>query len=319
MKKAAVILAGGEGTRMKSAKNKLLHKILGKEIIKFPVEAAINVGAEKVIVVVGPHNRNEIEKLFQEEVDFALQKQPLGTADAVKAAEEKLADFEGYVFVLVGDSPYVSSELLESLLEFHMKERNCVTIISSVFEQPPPYGRIIRDEKGWVIRVVEEIDATEEELKIKEVNSSYYCFTWEKVRPLLRQIKKNPRKGEYYLTDVVELAYKAGLKTGALRLQNPLLTKGINTRADLSEAADYYSRKNIQKLEENGVTFFGKDKIVVEFDVEIGRDTVIYPFTYLGAGTCIGSNCEIGPFVYLKGAKIEDNSIVKFKKIEEGR
>ncbi len=313
---AAIVLAGGEGTRMKSSLNKLLHKVLGKEIIRFPVEAAKAAGAQRIVVVAGPHNIQQLKGLLGDEVEFALQPEPLGTADATKAAAEKLRDFDGYVFVVVGDSPYINGEILNQLLNFHLKEANAVSLISSVFDNPPPYGRIIKDSRGWVARVVEEIDATEEELAIKEVNSSYYCFSWQKVLPLLYKIKINPRKGEYYLTDIVELAYKEGLKTGALRIDNPLLTKGVNTRADLSEAADYYSQKNMEKLEAEGVTFFGKDKIVVEFDVKVGRDTVIYPFTYLGGGTRIGEGCEIGPFVFLKGIEIPGGSKLRFTSME---
>ncbi len=313
---AAIVLAGGEGTRMKSSLNKLLHKVLGKEVIRFPVEAAKAAGAQRIVVVAGPHNIQQLRELLGDEVEFALQPKPLGTADATKAAAEKLRDFDGYVFVVVGDSPYINEKILNQLLDFHLKEGNAVSLISSVFDNPPPYGRVIKDSRGWVERVVEEIDATEEELAIKEVNSSYYCLSWQKVLPLLYKIKINPKKGEYYLTDIVELAYREGLKTGALRIDNPLLTKGVNTRADLSEAADYYSRKNIEKLEAEGVTFFGKDKIVVEFDVEVGRDTIVYPFSYLATGTRIGEGCEIGPFVYLKGVKIPEGSKVKFTSME---
>ncbi|MCD6455079.1 MAG: NTP transferase domain-containing protein [Candidatus Aminicenantes bacterium] len=317
-KTAVIILAGGKGTRMHSKKNKLLHKILGRELIRFPVEAAENVEAEKIILVVGPHNQKEIKSLLRDRVDYVLQKEALGTAHAVWQAEPLLEGFTGETFVIVGDSPYISGEILKKLLNFHRENKAALTLISSVFENPPAYGRIIKDEKGFVKKVVEEIDASEEEKKIKEVNSSYYCFTWEKIAPLLHKIDINQKKGEYYLTDIVEIAYNAGLKTLALKIDDPLLTKGINSRADLSEAAKYFSMKNINALEETGVTFFGKETITVEFNVRIGKDTVIHPCTYLGENTEIGKNCEIGPFVYLKNAKIPSGTKLSYAKIEGG-
>ncbi len=314
-KTAAVILAAGKGVRMKSSRNKLLHKILGKEIIRFPVEACQGIGAEPIIVVAGPHNIRGFRKIFPGEVNFALQPKPLGTAHALWQAEKFLEGFQGDVLVLVGDSPYVNVEILSMLLKFHRETSSDLSLISSIFKEPPPYGRIIKDEEGKVSRVVEEIDATEEELKIKEVNSSYYAFRWETISSLLHRIKQNPRKGEYYLTDIVEIAYKNGLKTSALRIDNPLLSKGINTRKDLAEASEYFNRKNIEALMESGVSFVSPSSAVVEFDVHVGRDTIIYPFTYLGEGTRVGKKCIIGPFAFLKKVKIEDEWEVSFVKM----
>ena len=314
-KTAAVILAAGKGVRMKSSKNKLLHKILGKEIIRFPVEACQGIGAEPLVVVAGPHNINAFRSIFPKGINFALQQKPLGTAHALWQAEKYLQGFQGNVLVLVGDSPYVNVEILSRLLEFHRETSSDLSLISSVFDQPPPYGRVIKDEDGRVMRVVEEIDASEEELKIKEVNSSYYAFRWETISPLLHRIDQNPKKGEYYLTDIVEIAYKNGLKTSALRIDNPLLTKGINTRKDLAEASEYFNRKNIEALMDAGVSFVSPSSVVVEFNVHVGRDTVIYPFTYLGQGTHIGKKCNIGPFAFLKKVKIEEGWEISFVKM----
>jgi len=312
----AIVLAGGKGTRMRSRKNKLVHKILGKEIIKFPVDACIEMGAAPVVVIVGPHNHGDIKKVLGQDVKYAMQREALGTAHAVWQAEQHFQGFKGDVLIIVGDSPYISREILEILINFHRENQADITLISSVFEDPPPYGRLIKDEKGWVKRVVEEIDATEEEKKVKEVNSSYYCISWERVSPLLHEIKINEKKGEYYLTDIVEIAYNHGLKTIALRIDQPLLTKGINTRADLSEAAAYFSKKNMEELEEKGVTFFGKETITVEFNVKIGRDTIIHPCTDLGEGTEIGKGCEIGPFVLLRKIRIPEGTIISYAKME---
>lgn len=315
-KVGAIVLAGGKGTRMRSRKSKLVHKILGKEIIKFPVEACREMGADPVVVVVGPHNHGDIKRVLDRDVKYAIQREALGTAHAVWQAEQHFKDFKGEVLILVGDSPYISKEILENLINFHRKNQADITIISSVFETPPAYGRLIKDERGWVKRVVEEIDATEEEKKIKEVNSSYYCISWERVFPLLHEIKINEKKGEYYLTDIVEIAYNHGLKTIAFRLDQPLLTKGINTRADLSEAATYFSRRKMEELEQKGVTFFGKETITVEFNVRINRDTIIYPCTYLGEGTEIGKGCEIGPFVLLRNIRIPEGTRLSYAKME---
>ncbi len=318
-KLVSIILAGGKGTRMKSQKNKLVHKILGKEVIKFPVEASISIGAEKIIVVAGPHNINDLKATLSEykNIDFVLQDEPLGTAHAVWQAEKKLKDYKGTVFILVGDSPYLTKEILENLYNFHRERKADITVLTSEFNEPPPYGRIIKDERGFIKRIVEEIDATEEEKKIKEVSASYYAIEWEKVKELLHKIKLNPRKKEYYLTDLVELAYKNSLKTIAFKINESILTKGINSRSDLSEANEYFSRKNIEKLEKTGVTFIGKETIFVEFDVEIGNDTVIFPFTYIGSGTKIGRECEIGPFVFLKNTEVKDKTKIYFKRIEK--
>jgi bifunctional UDP-N-acetylglucosamine pyrophosphorylase/glucosamine-1-phosphate N-acetyltransferase len=316
----AVVLAAGKSKRMKSAFSKMVHKILGKEIINFLLDALVECGVvETDITVVIGKNADELKQVIKRNVNYAVQKEQLGTADALLAAKEYFRDFTGDLLVTVGDNPYITAGELKRLIDRHREVDSKCTFISAVFPfPPPPYGRIIREESGAVTGVVEELDCTPEQLKIREVNSSIYLFDNRVVFPLLFKIGNNNRKGEYYLTDIITLLKEVNHKIDAVKTDDYFISIGINNRWELQEAQKRFNEANLEYLAvEKGVTFLQPESVTVEYGVEIGQDTVIYPSTYIATGTTIGKNCEIGPFVYLKGVNVKDNETIRFEKREE--
>jgi bifunctional UDP-N-acetylglucosamine pyrophosphorylase / glucosamine-1-phosphate N-acetyltransferase len=315
----AVVLAAGKSTRMKSEKTKVLHKILGKEIINYLLDSLIDCGiAEQDIIIVVGDNRAEIAGAVKRDVTYVLQQEQLGTAHALLASQEYIAGHSGDLLVLVGDNPYVTAAELQKLITAHRRSRAHCTFISAVFpQQPPPYGRVIRDDRGRVRGIVEEKDASPEEKRIREVNASIYFFDNLAVFPLLSRISNNNAKKEYYLTDIIAILRREKLKVEAIQAEDCDIAIGINNRWDLQQAQEKFNLRNQQRLMlEDGVTILQPETVTIEHDVEIGRDTVIYPCTYLAAGTRIGKNCAIGPFAYLKNVSINDDEKVVLKKRE---
>ena len=315
----AVVLAAGKSTRMNSGKSKVLHEILGKEIINYLLDslAACAIAEPDIIVVVGD-NRAEIAGSVKRQVAYALQSEQLGTAHALLAAGEHIAGFDGDLLVLVGDNPYITADALQKLIAGHRQNRAQCTLISAVFPgDPPPYGRIIRDAHGTVLGVVEEKDASAEQRQIREVNASIYLFDNRVVFPLLNEIDNRNAKKEYYLTDIMAILQRKKFKVQAVQADDCDIAIGINDRQDLQAAQEKFNRRNQQRLvTENGVTILQPGTVTIEPDVEVGRDTVIHSCTHLAAGTRIGKNCAIGPFVYLKNIRIGDGERIVLEKRE---
>ena len=311
----AVVLAAGRSTRMKSDRSKVLHRILGKEIIRYLLDSLRECGiAEGDIVVVAGDNRDEIEKAIGGRVRYARQREQLGTAHALLSAAELVAAHEGGLLVLVGDNPYITAGELRKLIDHQRRQRASCTFISAVFPgTPPAYGRVVRDARGEVQYVVEEKDATPEQRLIREVNASIYFFDNPAVFPLLAGIGNDNAKKEYYLTDIVAILRRKGLKVEAVQADDCDVAIGINDRRDLQAAQKKFNARIQERLMlEGGVTILQAESVTIEHDVEIGRDTVIYPCTYLGAGTRIGRNCVIGPFACLANASVPDGETVRF-------
>lgn len=312
----AVVLAAGKSKRMKSDITKVVHKILGKAIIDYLLDSLVDAGIpeENIIIVVGD-NINEIKKVVKRNTGFAIQEEQLGTADALLSAKKYIENFTGDLIVTVGDNPYITSNELKKLIREHREKQAACSFISAVFPAtPPPYGRVIRGETGEVLDVVEEIDASPEQLAIKEVNSSIYMFDNRTTFPLLYEIDNRNAKAEYYLTDIIKLLKKNNHRVIAVPADDYTLSIGINNKWDLQQAQEKFNERNIKRLaEEEGVTILQPASVTIEWNVEIGRDTVIYPNTYLAAGTKIGKNCRIGPFVYLKNVSLGDNREIFFK------
>ena len=314
----AVVLAAGKSKRMKSGITKMAHRILGKEIINYLLDSLTTAGIseENITVVVGD-NSDEIKAVVKKKVHYAIQEEQLGTAHALLSAKKEIVDFSGQLVVTVGDNPYINATELKKLIREHTEKSAACSFISAVFPHvPPPYGRVIRDEKGDVSDVIEEIDATPDQLKIREVNSSIYIFDNNVTFPLLSEIDKNNEKGEYYLTDIIKILKKRNRRIHAVKADDYAISIGINNKWELQQAQEKFNRENLKRLAvEEGVTIFQPESVTVECDVEIGRDTVIYPSTFLASGTRIGENCRIGPFVYLENATVADNEEISFKKI----
>lgn len=313
----AVVLAAGKSKRMKSGLSKVVHKILGKEIINFALDSLVEAGFREtdIIVVVG-QNLEELKKVIHRNVQYAVQEKQLGTADALLSAKEYIRDFDGDLLVTVGDNPYITAEELKKLIAQHQETNSQCTLISAVFPFPPPaYGRIIRDENNAVTGVIEELDATPEQLEIREVNASIYMFANKVVFPLLSKIDNGNQKGEYYLTDIIKLLKERNYKIDAVKTEDYFISIGINNRWELQEAQERFNQARLKNLAlEKGVTILQPGTVTIEYEVEIGMDTVIYPSTYIASGTKIGSNCRIGPFVYLSNVEIKDNEEISFEK-----
>jgi bifunctional UDP-N-acetylglucosamine pyrophosphorylase/glucosamine-1-phosphate N-acetyltransferase len=315
----AVVLAAGRSTRMKSEISKVLHPILGREIIRYLLDSLLGCGLEPedIVIVVGD-NRAEVEKAIGRCYLYARQHEQLGTAHALLSAAEQVAAHDGGLLVLVGDNPYITAAELRKLIAGHQRSGAACTLISAIFpEAIPPFGRVVRDGQGKVERIVEEKDASPEEKRIREVNASIYLFDNPVVFPLLSRIGNDNAKKEYYLTDIVALLRRENLAVDAVPADDRDIAIGINDRRDLQEAQRKFNLRAQQRLMiENGVTILQPETVTIEHGVEIGRDTVIYPCTYLGAGTVIGKNCAIGPFAYLKNVCINDGEKVNSEKRE---
>jgi bifunctional UDP-N-acetylglucosamine pyrophosphorylase/glucosamine-1-phosphate N-acetyltransferase len=313
----AVVLAAGRSTRMKSDRSKVLHRILGKEIIRYLLDSLRECGiAEEDIVVVAGDNREEIEKAVGGRVRYARQREQLGTAHALMSAAEQISGHPGALLVLVGDNPYVSAGELRKLIERHRQNQASCTFISAIFPGDiPPFGRIVRDADGQVLGIVEEKDATPEQRLIREVNASIYLFDNRAVFPLLAGIGNDNAKKEYYLTDIIAILRREGMTVEAVQADDCDIAIGINDRRDLQAAQKKFNARIQERLMlQGGVTILQAESVTIEHDVEIGRDTVIYPCTYLGAGTRIGKNCVIGPFAFLANARVNDGETVRFAK-----
>ena len=314
----AVVLAAGKSTRMRSSKSKMVHPILGKEIINFLLDSLIEAGlSERDIVIVVGENENEIRGVVHKQVQYAIQEQQLGTAHALLSAGSHIRDHQGDVLVLVGDNPYITADALEKLLFTHRDKKAACSFISAIFPHtPPPYGRVIRDHDGSVVDVIEEADATPPQLQIREVNSSIYAFDNRVVFPRLSRIENRNVKKEYYLTDIIRILKNDRFRVEAVPAEDYTIAIGINNRWELQEALKKFNEKNQKKLAyEKGVTILQPETTIIEYDVEIGQDTVIYPFSYIASGTVIGKNCQIGPLAYLKNASIKDDVTFSFGKI----
>ena len=233
MKSRALILAAGKGKRMKSERSKVLHEINGKSLIEYVVDALDVDAIERIAVIVSEQNFKEIKEVLGDRVDYVLQREQLGTGHAVLSSKNWLSGFVGNIVVVVGDAPFLDKKTVSELLtQFNIKEYACV-LLSAIYEKPPAYGRIVRDGKGVLMKIVEEKDASQEEKSIKEVSSSHYCFDKAKLFNALKQIKNDNMQGEYYLPDTIEIFINNNELVEALPVKNPLITFGINSREDL--------------------------------------------------------------------------------------
>lgn len=318
----AVIMAAGKGTRMKSNKSKLVHKIYDKELVKRVVELAKKVGTDEVVTVVG-YMKEQVQEVLKDEVKYAYQDELLGTGHAVMQATEYLKDKKGKVVILYGDVPILRPETLENLIYKSFKNKEYATLLTAIYENPTGYGRIIRDEGGNIKAIIEEKDANIEEKQIKEINSGIYCFDIEELVSALKLIKPNNAQGEYYLTDVIKIMNDKGLKTGALIVEDNTEILGVNDRAQLELLTRVLRMRINAEHMRTGVTIEDSNSTYIHDDVIIGVDTVIHPNTTIKSGVIIGENCEIGPNAYIReGCQIGNNvkvgNFVELKKVKVG-
>jgi bifunctional UDP-N-acetylglucosamine pyrophosphorylase/glucosamine-1-phosphate N-acetyltransferase len=302
---AAVVLAGGLGTRMRSATPKHFHPLLGRRMVDWVVEAARAVGADPLVVVTSPEGASAFDG-----IEVAVQAEPRGTGDALAAAREALDGVEGDLFVLIGDAPTLSPELLRDLLEAHRREDAAATILSFRPADPRDYGRVIRDENGAVREIVEAGDATPEQLAVDEVNSAIYVFSADRVWPALDRLDTANRQGELYLTDAVRHLVENGERVAAYVAPDPAEAEGVNTRAELAEAAAALRDRINEAHMLAGVTIVDPKTTWIEADVELEPDATIHPFTVLSGRTKVGAGAVVGPHAVAVDAVIGPEAIV---------
>jgi bifunctional UDP-N-acetylglucosamine pyrophosphorylase/glucosamine-1-phosphate N-acetyltransferase len=305
----AIVLAAGEGKRMKSNQSKVLHKILGKPIIKWVYDSIKRAGVEDCIFVVG-HKSDQVKEYLGEEKKYAMQDKQLGTGHAVMQAKDQMKDYSKYVIVLCGDTPMITELTIQKTMEFHKQHNNSATVITAQMKDPTGYGRIIRSGDDDVLRIVEHKDATVEELAIDEVNSGMYCFTTEHLIEMLGKLGNDNSQGEYYLTDTLELLIKSGRRVGAIKVDDPSEIFGVNDRVHLAEATEILKTRTNEKFMRAGVTIIDPKSTFIAENAKIGLDTIIYPGTIIEGDAQIGQDCIIGPNTKIVSTCIGDRTEV---------
>ena len=303
MKITAVLLAAGQGTRMNSSLPKVLHPIAGKPMIWHALQAIQRSTTEKPVVVVG-HGAGEVTAYLGDSAQAVLQEPQLGTGHAVMQAEALLKGKTDLVVVCYADMPLLRGETLQELVETQKQNKGPISMLTVIADDPRGFGRIIRREDGAVKAIVEEYVATPEQLQVKELNVGGYCFDANWLWDALQRIPKNPKKGEYYLTDTVELASNEGLSVRATVMADLEETIGVNTRIHLSEVEAAMRRRINENHMLNGVTMIDPSSAYIEMDVKIGRDTVIMPNTFLHGKTELGEGNVVGPSTIIRDSKI---------------
>jgi len=307
-----VILAAGQGTRMRSATPKLLHPLCGRPLIGWPVAAALGAGARSVVVVDSPARALDAVLGEDAAITVVVQEQPRGTADAVKAAASQIGA-DDTVIVIAGDVPLITPETIRSLAAAHAESGAAATMVTAILDDPTGYGRVVRAPDGTVERVVETKapgDATELELHIREVNTSVYAFEGAALLAALEEITPDNAQGELYLPDVLPVIHRHERSVLAFEVGDTSLTLGVNDRVGLATVTAIEQRRINEAHMDAGVTLVNPEATVIDVDIVIGADTVIAPFSSLHGATRIGSGCTIGPVSTLIDVQVGDGAKV---------
>lgn len=303
----ALILAAGEGTRMRSDRPKVAHPILGVPMLGYVVAAARGAGCDRVVVVTG-HKAEVVEALL-DGVEFARQERQLGTGHAVMCARDALAG-TGSLVVLSGDTPLLRAETISGLVAAREESGAAVVVLTAHLADPTGYGRIVRDESGGLEAIVEQKDCSPGQCTIDEVNTGTYCFDVAALLAHLDRLDTDNAQGEFYLTDMVRLFVTEGLGAEALKVDDALETLGINSRVQLAEATKVMQRRINERHMHAGVTMTDPDLVWIAPDVEIGQDTEILPMTFLMGRTRIGSRVKLGPDTRVTDSCVADGALV---------
>ena len=306
----AVILAAGQGTRMKSKLYKVLHPVCGKPMVQHVVEEIAKLKVQEVVTIIG-HGAEKVKAQLGEQSHYALQEEQLGTAHAVMQAQNTLEGKEGITIVVCGDTPLIKAETMEALFTHHEKHSAKATILTAKIDNPTGYGRIIRNEKGLVEKIVEHKDATEAERAINEINTGTYCFDNAALFAALKNVSNDNVQGEYYLPDVIEILKSQGEIVSAFQTNDIQETLGVNDRVALAEAERIMRSRINEKHMRNGVTIIDPANTYIESDVIIGQDTVVLPATIIKGATVIGSECQIGPNTEIDTCKVGNETIIR--------
>lgn len=317
----AIILAAGEGSRMKSSLIKVMHKINGKVMLKYVIDASKKAGFDEKYVIVGNNKDKVIEEFSSDKsLKFIEQKigpdVPYGTGYAASLAKEHINEDDN-VLVLFGDTPLVDEVVLKEFLDFHKKNDNNMTILSSVLDDGGAYGRIVRDKDNKLVKIVEQKDANSEELKIREINSGIYCFKGIDFLDAINNLKNDNAKKEYYLTDAVAYLLSKNKKVDAYISKDKNIALGVNNQVDLAEVEEIVRKKIINYWMLEGVYFKNPSNVYIEEDVKIGRDVEIYPDVILEGNTSIGDNVKIYGYTRIKNSHIGKGVTIESSLIED--
>ncbi|MFA5524736.1 MAG: bifunctional UDP-N-acetylglucosamine diphosphorylase/glucosamine-1-phosphate N-acetyltransferase GlmU [Tissierellales bacterium] len=317
----SIILAAGEGTRMKSKFPKVMHKICGKPLLSHVINTSRISGIDKNIVIIGK-GADLVRNSVEEEVFFVEQPMgeglPYGTGFAVMQAKDHIKD-DSQVIILYGDTPLITKETIRNIIDYHKNGNYEATVLSANFEDPTGYGRILRDDKGNVKAIVEHKDANELERKIKEINSGIYCFNGKGLKVALDKLDNNNAQNEYYITDAIKILNDLGLKVGGYKISDSEEIFGINSRIQLAEAEEIMRKRINNYHMTNGVTIISPNNTYIDADVNIKRDTIIYPGAIIEGKTSIGEDCIIGQNSRIldshigKGVEIQISTIIESK------
>ncbi|RQW85629.1 MAG: bifunctional UDP-N-acetylglucosamine diphosphorylase/glucosamine-1-phosphate N-acetyltransferase GlmU [Geobacter sp.] len=316
---AAIILAAGKGTRMRSKLVKVMHPLAGAPLIEYPLTAAQEANASQIIVVIG-HQADALRDFFADRKDiaFALQEEQNGTGHAVACAAPHLQGFNGNVLILCGDVPLTKTETLRDLLQRHEEQRATVTVLTASLDNPFGYGRIIKNSSGEVTAIVEEKDATPDQRAVREINSGIYCVAANFLFDAVSRLGKDNAQGEQYLTDIIRMAVEQGLSCAAHPIADPLEVMGINDRVQLAEAEAVMRKRINEKHMRDGVTLRDPAASYLDRGTLVGRDTVIGPGVHISGRSEIGEECLIEPGAIIRGCRIGNRVVVKAGSVLEG-
>ena len=311
----AIIMAAGKGTRMKSDLPKVVHLAHSKPMIIRIIDALNALNTEENVLILG-HKKEKVLEVLGPDVSYVVQEEQLGTGHAVKQAVPKLENYQGDVLIINGDIPLIRKETLIDFYNEYKKENADAIILSAVFENPFSYGRVLKDGNK-VLKIVEEKEANEEQKKIKEINAGVYIFKSQDLVKALAQINNNNEKGEYYITDVIEILSNENKKVISYSLEDSMEIQGVNSKVELALVSRVLRERKNTALMEEGVILIDPANTYIEDEVKIGRDTTIYPNVTLQGNTEIGENCEILSGTRIIDSKVYDNVRIESSVIEE--
>ncbi|MBM6615398.1 bifunctional UDP-N-acetylglucosamine diphosphorylase/glucosamine-1-phosphate N-acetyltransferase GlmU [Desemzia sp. RIT804] len=312
----AVVLAAGQGTRMKSKLYKVLHPVAGKPMVGHVVDQVEAAGADKIVSIVGV-GAEKVQEYLGDRSEYALQAEQLGTGHAVLQAESLLSGKEGTVLVICGDTPLLTAETLNGLFDYHQEKGAKATILTAHADNPTGYGRVIRSESGAVEKIVEQKDASPSEAAVQEINTGTYCFDNALLFEALNQVGNDNSQGEYYLPDVIEILKDKGEIVGAYQMEKEAESLGVNDRVALAEATRMMRERINEKHMRNGVTFVNPAATYIDSEVVIGSDTIVEAGVVLKGHTVIGEDCFIGANSEISNSKIGDRVRVTSSNIED--
>jgi bifunctional UDP-N-acetylglucosamine pyrophosphorylase/glucosamine-1-phosphate N-acetyltransferase len=307
----AVILAAGKSTRMKSRNSKVLHELFGRPMIDYVLQAAREAGANRLLIVIGHEGESVKAALANEpDVEFVWQHDPQGTGHAVMVCEDQLKSHTGQTLVLAGDTPLLSSDSLKKLIDTQQADAASCVIGSAVTENNFGLGRIVRDDAGKFVKIVEQKDTTPEEAAINEINTGCYIFETQDLLESLGKIDKSNKQGELYLTDCPGVLLKEGKTVSASPCFTIEEAMGVNTRQHLAEVRAVLHQRGLERFLAAGVGIVSPDLVDIDPRAKIGQDTVIHPFTVIEGGVTIGKECTIGPHAMVRNVSVADGEMV---------